>query len=1155
MPEATAAALSGQPGPGAQVGLPDIRAFLRATLRHIRATLTVDLAVAYLVEADHPDRASMAATAGDRGKVGFPYSVALDALPWSQLVQEAAPVSLRPEQVAQIEVTSSDFSPYLFSSVFVPVRADGQLLGFVITAASPDQAFSSAELRAVDFIGQMLASPLQRAGEAVQARTETAYLELLYKVGQELNKGLTLPTLLARLSEFILEHSGADRVGLVVFDEDGRTVFRKLFREFATEREADLAVQSALRDGLASIARETRRGQIRPPNGADSLMVVPLVLADRVVGLLSAHKAMPLYFTSDHLELFTAVANEAAVAVENARLYGEMERRVQERTADLGEQMRRLEQVTAALRHRVAFEQLIAGISAKFIARPARETDLAVQEALRQVGEFCGVERAYLFMLEGERISNTHEWRVEGVESNLLKLKGLPAAEYGWWVESLIHLRPIHIPRVADLPANTAAVREALLRAGVQSLVCLPLVYEDRLVGALGLDAIRQPRTWSEEDIGLLRTIGDIMAGALQRGRAEQRLRFQALLLDSVRESVVATDLETRVVYWGRGAEALYGYTAAEMLGKSAQLLTPPEKHLAELEHIQLLQKTGLWTGEHRNVRKDGSVFRADCLISLATDADGRPIGLISIARDITARRAMEDALRESERRNQVIVSAIPDLLCRLDRAGKYLEFRPAHEWDPILPPSQMVGKTLDEVVPELAPMLKEAIAEALDSGGIVIREYTLMREGQLRAEEARCIPAGPNEVLALVRDITERKQVEQERSRRAADLAMLNQIGAALSASLDLQTVLDQALVLSQEALRLNVGAIYLVDEERGLLRRVAFRGTPEGDERTLWLPMDQGPAGECVTTRRPATLRIREHLDEPWVQRLHQQGIVGGVAVPLISRGQVIGVLSVASREEREFPPHEIDLLAAIGAQVGPNIHNGMLYAELQAAHEQAGAFSAKLDETLELERANLSRELHDQLGQSLTAIKLGLQMTRGKLGKEQGQLSEALQRHIHLVDETISRVRYLAAGLRAPALDELGLPAVLRELAVNFERMSSIPTRFWSSGPETRLSSEAGLALYRIAQESLTNVARHARASQVNLQLLYSPTHVRLVIQDNGVSFDAKATLSRAVQDGHLGLVGISERARLLGGTLDIESEPGLGTSVVIDIPITA
>src|ERR1017187_7984748 len=223
----------------------------------------------------------------------------------------------------------------------------------------------------------------------------------------------------------------------------------------------------------------------------------------------------------------------------------------------------------------------------------------------------------------------------------------------------------------------------------------------------------------------------------------------------------------------------------------------------------------------------------------------------------------------------------------------------------------------------------------------------------------------------------------------------------------------------------------------------------------------------------------------------------------------------------------------------------------AQRERAEEAHLQVLRRLADAEETERGRISRELHDRLGQDLTGLKLGLQMIR-----KQGPLAPPIQESVgkleQLADGLMRDIHRLAWELHPAALDDLGLEAVLQHYTAEWSENSRVPVDFHSDGVEThRLPLQLETTLYRITQEALNNVTRHANAKRVSVLLERRPDHVSLIVEDDGGGFDAGNQASAA--QGKLGLLGMRERVTLAGGTLEIESTPGAGTTVFVRVPL--
>jgi len=212
----------------------------------------------------------------------------------------------------------------------------------------------------------------------------------------------------------------------------------------------------------------------------------------------------------------------------------------------------------------------------------------------------------------------------------------------------------------------------------------------------------------------------------------------------------------------------------------------------------------------------------------------------------------------------------------------------------------------------------------------------------------------------------------------------------------------------------------------------------------------------------------------------------------------------------------------------------------------------FSQRLIETQEAERRRVARELHDEVGQALTAIRLNLLNVQQQAGAS--PLAQQLNDSLAIVDRALQDVHRLALDLRPAVLDDLGLIAALDWYVDRGARRAGWSTDVVASPLQTRLPPELETACFRIVQEALTNVARHARARHVRVELRVRDTDVQLVIRDDGVGFDVEAVQSRRGPETSLGLQGMHERALIVGGQVEITSAPGQGTVVAARFRLT-
>jgi signal transduction histidine kinase len=289
------------------------------------------------------------------------------------------------------------------------------------------------------------------------------------------------------------------------------------------------------------------------------------------------------------------------------------------------------------------------------------------------------------------------------------------------------------------------------------------------------------------------------------------------------------------------------------------------------------------------------------------------------------------------------------------------------------------------------------------------------------------------------------------------------------------------------------------------------------------------------------------------PLIEHLREQGIRSVMMVPMILQNQIVGILNLGSRSphafQREFEPITIEVAEALALA----IHQTRLSEEIELNRKRLSRLSRRLMETQETERQRIARELHDQIGQSLVAVKLQLQSMSGL--SERDHLVVRLRESIAVVERTIRQVRDLSFDLRPSVLDDLGLLATLRWYVDRQCGWAGVSAQFAPDPPEMDLPPQIEVTAFRIAQEALTNALHHAQATEVCVCLEKRDRELVLRVQDDGIGFDEEAVLRADYEGQSLGLLGMHERAQLAGGQLEIESAPGQGTMVQARLPLPA
>jgi PAS domain S-box-containing protein len=285
--------------------------------------------------------------------------------------------------------------------------------------------------------------------------------------------------------------------------------------------------------------------------------------------------------------------------------------------------------------------------------------------------------------------------------------------------------------------------------------------------------------------------------------------------------------------------------------------------------------------------------------------------------------------------------------------------------------------------------------------------------------------------------------------------------------------------------------------------------------------------------------------------VEQLLLAGVRSYITAPLIADGQLIGEITLRAMKAYAFSRQHLAIAREVADQMAVAIHHARLFEQVQAGRERLQTLSRRLMEVQELERNRIARELHDEIGQSLTAVKISLQAVQRAPGAT-GFVAQ-LEQSISIVDHAVQQVRNLSLDLRPPLLDDLGLVAALRWYIDRQTQWAGFTTEFISDPIMMRLSPELETVCFRVVQEALTNVVRHAEASHVLIRLEQCDGELHLLIQDNGVGFDVRQAQQRAVRGDSLGLLGMQERVFFAGGQMDILSAPQGGTEIQAWFPL--
>jgi signal transduction histidine kinase len=409
----------------------------------------------------------------------------------------------------------------------------------------------------------------------------------------------------------------------------------------------------------------------------------------------------------------------------------------------------------------------------------------------------------------------------------------------------------------------------------------------------------------------------------------------------------------------------------------------------------------------------------------------------------------------------------------------------------------------------------------------------------------------------ALSAELETRKAAEKRLAQQSQRLRMLHEIDQAVLAAGSPSEIAQSAFARLCQLVPSTRASVFLFEPELESMTILATQGSEGALTSDLdTIPFSEMPALEMLLQGQTFVENDMSKLADAsrLASLLVPAGVRAVVSAPLLASGKAFGTLAVANSEPASFTKAHVAIVEEVATSIALAIHNARLRQEVDKSSKELRLLSARLIDAQETERKRLSHELHDEMGQLLTAISLKLAAVENRLSETDSQsLKELVSDADEFVVGLTNRVRSLSLELRPSMLRELGLVSTLRWFVANYSKRTEAEVHFEARDIPDHLPERVEITAYRVVQEALTNASRHSGATQIDLEVLGQNGNLQVMVGDNGQGFDLQADSNAEPTSAGLGLIMMRERVTAVNGRLDVSSKPGKGTIITARIPV--
>lgn len=666
--------------------------------------------------------------------------------------------------------------------------------------------------------------------------------------------------------------------------------------------------------------------------------------------------------------------------------------------------------------------------------------------------------------------------------------------------------------------------------------------------------------------------IVDITESKIKEEKLEENEKNLQLAAQIAKIGYWSRELTSNEITWSGETGRIFGIepeTTTFKLDLLLRYIHPDDRKMVDRAIQDAVSANRSYDVEYRTLRSDGAVLWAHSRGEVEFDEDGRPKRMFGIVQDITGRKRAEKALRENEEKFRKIFQQSPIAIELYDSEGLLIEAN--------LQCLELFGvRDLDEVKgfrlfedPNLRQIAKEMLLRGIQVHYEDEFDFDLIKAKGLY-ETSRSGKAfinahispifhSKNKIsgyLVQVEDITDQKEAEDEIQRYIERLKTLRKMDHAILAIQPPTDIVEIALKHLRKLVPCvrAIAATFNEDMTEAVILLTDTDNETKID-RGMRVPPDLFGNLEELKNGRMNRLDDLSLLsgESQKIEISRNEGILSYINFPIISRGKLIGALNLGFDRPNAFNDQYLEIVSEVALSLGIAIQNAWMIEDLNRQQQELQRYSSRLIAVQEEERKKISMELHDEVGQALTAISLNLAAMQKALSPVMNRsIYEKLNDTISLTDQTIDQIHDLSLLLRPSILDDLGLIPAVRWLIDSYKQRYGINIVFKANSIDNILSENVKMTIYRILQEALNNIVKHAEATKVTVHIKQTQDINTVIVEDNGKGFDVDDLLIRHGKKNGIGIIGIQERVLLVKGNLYIESGTGHGTKMTLEIP---